>query len=963
MGKKKSKIIERVPLERLNPTIDQGLTADEVSQRIASNYVNVVESHSNSILSIILRNLLTFFNIMYIAIFILLVSAGVPISNYLFVLIVLSNLAIGTFLEIKSKLTIDKLKLLSESPVKVVRDGKEQEVKKEELVIDDIVILSAGKEIASDLILVDGSIEVNESQLTGESVSIHKEIGDTLYSGSIVVSGNCYAKVERVGSDNEIEKLSQQAKAYRKPKSEIFNSLNMLLRLVAIVIIPLGVTIFLITYRSLDIDVVTGVSYTAFQKYSISIEKTSGALLGMIPSGLYLLTSTALAVGVLRLSNRNKTLVHDIYCIEMLARVDVLCLDKTGTITDGSMAVTQFTEEQKHGEYNIKEIIGSMNSALNEKNFTAIALENYFGFSKKYTPIDICPFSSENKYSAVTFSENGTFIIGAPEFVLKNGFAKVEDVINEYANQGLRVLALAHSQAPLKDGKIQKNPKLVSLILIEDKIRSDAIETIKYFKENGVQIKIISGDNPLTVSEVAKRVGVENAEEAISLDGLTDEEVYELANKYTVFGRVKPNQKKIIVTALKNAKHTVAMTGDGVNDILALREADCSIAMASGCDAVKNVAQLVLLDSNFDAMPKIVAEGRRVINNIQQTSMLFLVKTLFIMFLSFLFVIGFMKKFGPAGGVNSFPISPSQLTLIELFAIGIPAFFLALQPNYQKIQGHFISNVIRRALPGALAVAFEVMLTYILSKALGLSTLEVITIVVIVATATCMLILFMACKPFSIKKSLMYVVLAFCCVFIVFMSTSGKQLGRINFQEQFKLYGLIKDDEKEVSHDINSAPGEFMSVVDQANSIYSYTFAIPKNLPTGVEVKVLFTNGVVNFAYAENLSMDENNFFNPEYGESEEKQWSKYEDPDQINVDGTYTIYYKNTENWRNVYAYLFYVTKEEVIDATPLLLAFSLSEASYIINFVFNSIFTNIFERNDMLRKKVQEKKKHLED
>lgn len=960
MSRKK---LDKAPLERLFPTVDNGLNTEEVENRKLNGYVNIVETNSRSILSIILKNILTFFNIMYIDIFILLVSARVPISNYLFVLIVLSNLAIGTFLEIKSKLTIDKLKLLSESPVKVVRNGKEIEISKDELVIDDIVILSAGKEIASDLILLEGEIEVNESQLTGESVSIRKGIGDTLYSGSIVVSGNCFAKVERVGADNEIEKLSIQAKSYRKPKSEIFNSLNMLLRLVAVVIIPLGIVIFLMTYRSLTFDPNTGIDYTSFQKYSISIEKTSGALLGMIPSGLYLLTSTALAVGVLRLSNRNKTLVHDIYCIEMLARVDVLCLDKTGTITDGSMAVTRFTEEQKHGEYNIQEIIASMNSALNEKNFTAMALENYFGFSKKMIAEKVYPFNSENKFSAVTFKEAGTYIIGAPEFVLKNNYQKIEDNVNEYANQGLRVLALAYSANPLKEGKIQKAPKLISLILIEDKIRPDAIDTIRYFKENDVQVKIISGDNPLTVAEVAKRVGVENADEAISLDGLSDEEVYELADKYTVFGRVKPNQKQILVKALKAAKHTVAMTGDGVNDILALREADCSIAMASGCDAVKNVAQLVLLDSNFNAMPKIVAEGRRVINNIQQTSMLFLVKTLFIMFLSFLFVTGFMKKFGPVGGINSFPISPSQLTLIELFAIGIPAFFLALQPNYQKIQGHFISNVIQRALPGALAVAFEVMLTYVLSKALGLSTLEVITIVVIVATATCMLILFMACRPFSIKKSLMYIILSFCVVFIVFMSTSGKQFGGLNFQEQFKLYGLIKDDEKIVSHNVNNAPGEKMTIVDEENEIYCYTFFIPKNLPDNADLKVLFTNGVVNFAYAEKLVMGENNFFDPGTGDIDNEHWGKYEGENEIDSVDTYTIYYKNTEKWKNVYAFIFYDTTDKVIDATPLLLAFSLSEASYIINFVFNHLFNNLFSKKDHFLEKINDKKKKYEN
>ncbi len=791
--RKKTNIIAQSDIERFKVDYLEGLNSEQVAKRNEQKMNNVRHHGSNkSYLSIIINNLFTFFNGMYLLIFFLLLSANAEVTNYFFIIIVAANTLIGIIQEVRSKITIDKLSLLSESKVVVIRNSEKIEINIDEVVLDDIVYLTAGKEITTDSILVSGDIEVNESQLTGESVPVRKKLGDTLFSGSYVVSGNCYCKVERVGSENAMEKLAAQAKKYSKPRSDILRSLNNILKFVSIIIIPMGLLLFARAENSSGIIATFKALFNHSDTYSKSILSTSGALLGMIPSGLFLLTSMALAVGVIRLAKR-KTLVQEIYCIETLARVDTLCLDKTGTITDGTMSVTRYIE-QKKGEYNVTEIVASMNSALEESNSTARALEEYFGFSKKMKPVEILAFSSENKYSGVTFEKAGTFIIGAPEFVMKGNYERLSEEVNNYAMQGLRVIALAHSPLPLKKGKIQKQPKLVALILIEDRIRAEAFDTIKYFKDQGVKCKVISGDNPVTVAEVARRVGIDNAEDYISLENLTDEEVAEVANGYTVFGRVKPHQKQIIIKSLKAAKHTVAMTGDGVNDILALKEADCSIAMASGCDAVRNVAQLVLLDSNFASMPSVVAEGRRVINNIQQTASLFLVKTLFTMFISLLVVTGFISAFAP-GGAGNYPFTASQLTMIEVFAIGVPAFVLSLQPNKERLKGKFLFNVIKTSLPGALTVLVEVIIIYMVSGPLQLTLEQVTTIIVIVATATCMMILYIACKPYTWWKILMYVVLAFCCVFITTQSVR-QNVGRvfwfeIDWQRQYQLYELI----------------------------------------------------------------------------------------------------------------------------------------------------------------------------
>lgn len=785
---------EMINIERYYPNIYEGLTTEQVEKRCEQLLTNQTPKGSNkSILAICYKNIFTFFNAMYIIVFILLLTAGADMANFLFVLIVAANTLIGIIQEIRSKMTIDKLSLLSAPHVFVIRDSKKQEIKVEEIVLDDMMVLAPGNEITTDAILISGDVEVNESQLTGESVPIRKKVGDMLYSGSFIVSGNCYAQVEHVGKDNEMQKLADQAKKYSKPKSEILKSLNYFLRFVSIIIVPVGVTLYCRAERISSIKEFFISFFRHSDTYSLSIISMSGALLGMIPSGLFLLTSVALAVGVIRLAKR-KTLVQEIYCIEMLARVDVLCLDKTGTITDGTMTVTECIKMNK-SDYDVEGIISSMNNALQENNSTATALGNYFGYEEVYKATEILPFTSENKYSAVTFKEMGTFIIGAPEFILKGNFEKIEDKVLEYAKKGYRVLSLAHSTNPLKEGKIVRMPKLLALVLIEDHIREEAFDTIAYFKENDVECKVISGDNPLTVSVIAGKVGIQNAENYVSLDGMSDEEVSAIADKYTVFGRVKPHQKQLLVKALKNAKHTVAMTGDGINDILALKEADCSIAMASGCDAVKNVAQLVLLDSNFASMPHVVAEGRRVVNNIQQSASLFLVKTLFTMITTILVITGFIAKFSPDGSSN-YPFSSAQMLMIETFAIGIPAFFLSLQPNKSRIEGRFLYNVIRNSLPGALTVAIQVFITYFVAEKIGLNVAEVKTIIVISATATCMMVLYLACKPFSLWKIFMYVGLVLLCLIVVVNSVTGLKtntfMGVFDWYKQFRLEPLVR---------------------------------------------------------------------------------------------------------------------------------------------------------------------------
>ncbi len=716
-------------LTRYNTDPKTGLSQEIVDKRILDNLVNDSKiKTSKSVGRIIFGNLVTFFNILTFVIAGFLISVK-AFTDLTFLLIVLINIGIGTFQEIRAKKTIDRLSLISAPTAIVMRSGFKHEIPVTDVVLDDLLLLETGKQICADAIVLEGSIEVNESLLTGESDAIVKNPGDTLYSGSFVVSGKCSARVDKIGKDNYIEKLTNQAKQYKKPKSDLMYSLSLIIKVMAVVIIPIGLLLFYIMYQR------TGLPYV------YSLRKTAGAMIGMIPSGLFLMTSIALAVGVIRLASRN-VLVQELYCIEMLARVNCICLDKTGTITDGTMSVKNVIEYNTFNGLANNNVVSAMLNALGDNNLTSMALVEKFGLGKRIKYTAKIPFSSARKYQAVTFEKYGTFILGAPEFVFKEKFNLIKNDVNKYAALGYRVLLLAHREGIIENGELPKSEcEVASMILIEDNIRPDAINTIKYFKDSGVEVKVISGDNPLTVSKISQRAGIEGAEDYVSLDGMGENEVRSMALKYTVFGRVSPAQKKILVETLKENGKTVAMTGDGVNDILALREADCSIAVASGSEAARNVSHLVLLDSNFDSMPKVVAEGRRVINNVTSVASLFLTKTIFSLLLAIQALI-----------TGTYPISTNQLILIDLLAIGIPSLVLVLEPNNNTVQGKFLSNVIKKALPGAITILIISMIVFGLSDSLSLDATSLSTIIVIAATHTCLMVLFKACKPFNTMR-------------------------------------------------------------------------------------------------------------------------------------------------------------------------------------------------------------------
>jgi len=737
--KKTKKII------RYNTSVEKGLSSEIVEHRKMQELTNFTPSGSSkTIPTIIFSNIFTFFNLLNFAIAVwLIVTLGVDAIKYVFfIIIVTANIIISIVQEIRSKIIIDKLSILSAPQATILRDGDVYDINVDEVVLDDILCLSSGNQIAADSVLVEGGIEVNESLLTGESDAISKKPGDVLYSGSFVVSGNCKARVERVGKDNYIEKLTSQAKKYRKPKSDLLKTLTMLIRVVAIFIIPLGTMVFLSQWNGAD--------FGGSSDYVESVKTTSGAVIGMIPSGLFLLTSVALAVGVIRLA-QNNTLVQELYCIEMLARVDVLCLDKTGTITDGSMAVKSVIEYPNDTNVTVKNAYSAMQNALNDNNVTSKALEEKFGRAKRIKHRNLIPFSSARKYSAVEFERYGTFVLGAPEFVLTKHYNMVAADVNKAAKNGYRVICLAHSKGVINEDKVDGEIFPIALILIEDTIRPDAIETINYFKQSGVEVKVISGDNPLTVSKISQRAGIENAEQYISLDGLSDKEVIRAANKYTVFGRVSPAQKKLLIMTLKELGKTVAMTGDGVNDILALKEADCSISLASGSEAARNASHLVLLDSNFGSMPKVVAEGRRVINNVQRVASLFLTKTIFSFLLAIYCII-----------IKKYPISTNQLFLIDTFVTGIPSFILALEPNNNKVEGKFFMNVLKNAFPGGLVIALTTAFVFLISNLIGLTDYEVTTIIVLNATFTCFTVLYKVCRPFNVIRRVLFFFMASC---------------------------------------------------------------------------------------------------------------------------------------------------------------------------------------------------------
>jgi cation-transporting ATPase E len=730
---RKVKKMDEIVVERYNPEPSVGLTNDDVESRQMAGLVNIGESGSTkSIPSIIAGNVFSFFNFLILAITAWMISVGSSLTNFVFVGIVSANVTIGIIQEIRAKKTIDKLSLLSAPTAIVIRDSDELEIGVIDVVIDDILKLSSGKQITADAVVREGTIEVNESLLTGESDPILKSKGDTLYSGSYVISGRAYAQVTAIGKDIYIQKLTNQAKKYKKPQSELLSSLKIIIRIIGAIIIPVSAALVYIMY-------------TNGEAYKTIVEKTSGAMIGMIPSGLFLLTSMALAVGVIRLA-QNNTLVQELYCIETLARVDTLCLDKTGTITDGTMTVRSIIEYKTSTKVTLRNAVSAMINAQNDDNLTTQALRERFGTAKRYRHKALIPFSSARKYSAVEFDRYGTFIIGAPEYVLKNDYSKLAHEVEKQSKEGYRVLVVGYSESGIVENKVEGKIEAMALIMIEDTIRPDAIETISYFKEHQVEVKVISGDNPITVSRIAERAQVEHADQYISLENMSDKDVVRIANRYTVFGRVSPHQKKLLIESLKNNGRTVAMTGDGVNDILALKEADTSIAMASGSEAARNVSHLVLLDSNFSSMPKVVSEGRRVINNVEKVSTLFLTKTIFTVLLAIISIIRF----------ELYPISPSQMVLIEVFAIGIPSFFMALEQNNKPVKGKFLLNVLRRAIPGALVVVINSLIIYALKAALGMSDEVVTTLIVASALVTSFTVFFRVSQPLNMFRTILF---------------------------------------------------------------------------------------------------------------------------------------------------------------------------------------------------------------
>lgn len=673
-------------MKRFNKDITIGLTSKEVNYQIEHNNINIDTTiPTKSVSTIILSNIFTLFNILNLCLGFIVFLTG-SYKNLLFLGTVLTNTIISIVQELRAKKEVDTLSLMCTPKVNVIRDSKEIEIGVNDIVLDDIIKYKIGNQIVVDSIVLDGTIEVNESFITGESDSITKRKGDTLLSGSFVVSGNCYARVEHIKEDNYSSKISKEAKYVKKANSVLLDSLNTIIKILSWVIIPLGLLLFMNQYYSLN------------NPLSTAVINTVAALIAMIPEGLVLLTSTVLAVSVIRLSKK-KVLVKQLYCIETLARVDTICFDKTGTLTKGDMEVKKVIT--LNDKYDIKEIMNNICGNLEDDNATMKALKAYFKPKNFEKADEIIPFSSDKKYSGIKLNKD-KFIVGAPEFVTDK---KID--LDKYDNY--RVLMLVNKRH--KD-------TIIGLILLEDKIREEASKTIKYFIREGVDIKIISGDNPKTIRNIVKRLGL-NFNNYVDASTLSDEELKDSVDKTTIFGRVTPFQKKIIIRELKKLGKTVSMVGDGVNDVLALKESDCSIALACGSEAAYNVSDLVLLNSDFTSIPSIVEEGRRTINNIEKSASLFIVKTGYAIMLALIFMLI----------PYNYPFIPVQLTLTNALTIGIPSFILALEPNKKKVTGNFLTNVFRKAIPTSFIIVLSIMIiTFLPLDFIEKSTLSLISV-------------------------------------------------------------------------------------------------------------------------------------------------------------------------------------------------------------------------------------------
>ncbi len=738
-------------IERYNPLLDVGLTSEQVLSRFQNNLINYDTTiPTKSIKQIIATNIFTLFNLINIILGVFVILVG-SYKNLLFLGVIFCNVVIGTIQEIRSKKMIDKLSVISSMKLRVIRDGVIENIDINNIVLDDIIIFELGNQVVVDSYILDGSVEVNESFITGEADPIVKRKGDILLSGSFIVAGKCKAKVEHIGNDNYTSMISSEAKYIKKVNSEIMNSLNKIIRFVSYIIFPLGLFLFL---QQLSID---------GNNIQNAVISTVAACVGMIPEGLVLLTSTVLAVSVIRLSKYN-VLVQELFCIETLSRVDVLCLDKTGTLTEGKLELVDVIPYNNN--YNIDDVLSAFATSFEVKNPTLEAIISKYNKKTNYKVKNVINFSSDKKYSAIEFEQYGAFIMGAPEFILDRIPSDLGKLIEQYSCC-YRTILLAHS----KTLNI-KGCEAIAIILIKDKVRPNAKKTLNYFKEQGVQIKIISGDNPLTVSSVAHDCGFNSQKYIDARTLLTDNDLKESILEYDIFGRVTPIQKKKIISFLKEMGHTVAMTGDGVNDCLALREADCSIALSTGSEVTRNVSQLVLLDSDFGSMPHVVLEGRRTINNIERSATLFLVKTIYSILLAFVFI--FISR--------PYPFMPIQLTLTSVVTIGIPSFILALEPNKERIRGHFFFNVIGRAIPTALTIILNIIIIMLVSELFKFSFEESSTLCVILTGYTGFTLLYRLCKPFNLIRFILFISMLSLFIFqiVVFRNLYSLTLLTIN---------------------------------------------------------------------------------------------------------------------------------------------------------------------------------------
>lgn len=739
---------KRIPTTRYRPDHQTGLTAQQVQEHRMHGWTNQpVDPPSKTTKEIIQENVFTYFNLIFLVLAVLLCLVG-SFRDLTFLPVIVLNTLIGIVQETRAKKVLDNLTMLNAPHAMVIRDGKKSQINAEDLVVDDIVIFEAGNQVCADAEVCAGEVQVNESLLTGESDEITKRKGDQLMSGSFIVSGQCHARLDKVGADSYISRLTLEAKAMQNTEqSEMIRSLDKLVKWVGVAIIPIGIILFIQAF------VFQG------EGFQSSVTSMIAAVIGMIPEGLYLLASVALAVSSIRLAQK-KVLLHDMKCIETLARVNVLCVDKTGTITENTMEVQDVipTKEYEEGELRpLSELLGDFTAAQSSDNITMEAMKRYFKIASGKKAVAKTGFSSASKYSSVTFEE-ASYVLGAPEFVLKEQYENYEEAISAHASKGARVLVFGTAKEE-PDGKPLKEAVTpLAYVLLANPIRQEAKETFTYFAEQGVEVKVISGDNPLTVSEVAKEAGIAGAERYVDASTLhTEEEMRAAVLNNAVFGRVTPNQKRKFVQILKEEGKTVAMTGDGVNDVLALKDADCSIAMASGSDAAAQASQLVLLESDFSCMPEVVLEGRRVVNNIQRSASLFLVKNIFSFLLS---LVSFVFMF-------TYPLEPSQISLISMFTIGVPAFFLALEPNKNIIKGHFLTNVFLKALPAALTDVLAVGALVIFGRTFGVSSADISTAATMLLSIVGFMILYTISAPMNVLRG---VILGGCIVGLLFCS-------------------------------------------------------------------------------------------------------------------------------------------------------------------------------------------------